>query len=282
MQGKREDPLTLAKLSFLVRYGLMTLKLAISPCPNDTFVFHGLISGHVISPEPLSIEFADIQKLNEGMAEERFDLCKVSAVAAIRHSDNYRLCSVGAALGYGVGPLVVARPGATPIGPLSRILAPGEATTAYALFRHFFPEAVSGVKQAVFSEIMPALLKGEADYGVVIHEGRFVYQSLGLECLADLGVLWEQRYSLPLPLGCLVAHRRVGQDVQKDFEDVVRACIDFSYANRVLAYETMKLHAQELDERAIWAHVDLYVNQWSLDLGETGRAAFKRLGDVLY
>ena len=258
----------------------MTIKLAISPCPNDTFVFHGLISGQVIPPQPLSIELFDIQKLNEGMEEECFDFCKVSAVAAIRHSDKYRMCSVGAALGYGVGPLVVARPGAAPIGPRSRVLAPGEGTTAYALFKHFFPEVVSGVKQTVFSEIMPALLKGEADYGVVIHEGRFVYQSLGLDCMADLGALWEQRYSLPLPLGCLVAHRRLGHDVKNDFEEAVRASIRFSYANRGLAYETMSLHAQELDEHAIWAHVDLYVNQWSLDLGEAGWAAFKRLGDV--
>lgn len=258
----------------------MTIKLAISPCPNDTFVFCGLISGQVISHQPLSIELADIQKLNEGMAEERFDLCKVSAVAAIRHSDRYRLCSVGAALGYGVGPLVVARPGAAPIGPLSRVLAPGEATTAYALFRHFFPEAFSGVKQTVFSEIMPALLKGEADYGVVIHEGRFVYQSLGLECLADLGALWERRYRLPLPLGCLVAHKRVSVDTQQLFEKAVRSSIDFSYANRSMAYETMKLHAQELDQNAIWSHVDLYVNQWSLDLGDVGMAAFERLADV--
>ncbi|MFO0003779.1 MAG: MqnA/MqnD/SBP family protein, partial [bacterium] len=99
----------------------------------------------------------------------------------------------------------------------SKVVAPGPATTAYTLLRHFFPE-VSSVRQMVFSEIMPAILRGEADYGVVIHEGRFVYQDFGLECVADLGALWEKRYEVPLPLGCLVAHRRVAREFKSAFE----------------------------------------------------------------
>jgi 1,4-dihydroxy-6-naphthoate synthase len=258
----------------------MSATLAISPCPNDTFIFHGILSGCVSLPCPLAIELHDIQELNEGMAAERFDLCKVSSVAALKHTTSYEICSVGAALGYGVGPLLVSRPGAQPLNAHSRVVAPGEATTAYALLRHFFPE-LSSVRQLVFSEIMPALLRGEADYGVIIHEGRFVYQRLGLVCAADLGALWEERYSAPLPLGCLVAHRRVGDRLRGELERAVRESLAYSYAHREEALATMRAHAQELDERALWAHVDLYVNQWSCDLGTEGRGAFVQLSKLV-
>lgn len=258
----------------------MTPTLAFSPCPNDTFIFHGIIAGRISLPLPMAIELRDIQELNEGMAAERFDLCKVSSVAALKHSETYRICSVGAALGYGVGPLLVSRPGAAPLDSRSRVVAPGSATTAYALLRHFFPQ-VTSVRQLVFSEIMPALLRGEADYGVIIHEGRFVYERLGLVCVADLGSLWEGRYAVPLPLGCLVAHRRVADAVRGELEDAVRRSLEYSYAHRDEAFRTMRVHAQELDESAIWAHVDLYVNQWSYDLGTEGRVAFDRLSQVV-
>ena len=258
----------------------MSHVVAISPCPNDTFIFHGVLTGRVALPSPVTFELLDIQELNEGIAAERFDLCKVSSVAALRHSATYEVCSVGAALGYGVGPLLVARPGAAPLGERSRVLAPGSATTAFALLRHFFPQAAS-VSQVVFSDIMPALVRGDADYGVVIHEGRFVYQALGLRCVADLGALWEERYQVPLPLGCLVAHRRVAREWKAAFESAVRASIEYSYAHRDEALATMRAHAQELDDRAIWSHVNLYVNQWSSELGSTGKAAFERLASVM-
>jgi 1,4-dihydroxy-6-naphthoate synthase len=258
----------------------MRLSLAFSPCPNDTFVFHAILAGRVHLPQDMAIELKDIQELNEGCAAERFDLCKVSSVSALRHAETYRICSVGAALGYGVGPLLVARPGAGPLDASARILAPGRDTTAYALLRHFFPH-VESIEQVVFSEIMPALLRGEADYGVVIHEGRFVYEKLGLTCIADLGALWEDRYELPLPLGCLVAHARVDRALQNDFESAVRRSIEYSYAHRDEALVTMRTHAQELDDRALWAHVDLYVNRWSVDLGDEGRAALERLSQVV-
>jgi 1,4-dihydroxy-6-naphthoate synthase len=125
---------------------------------------------------------------------------------------------------------------------------------------------------------MPALERGEADYGVVIHEGRFTYKARGLELVADLGTLWEERFRLPLPLGCFVAHMRVSENVRRAMSDLVRRSIEYGYAHREEAYETMKRHAQELDRDAIWSHVDLYVNEWSLSLGETGYAAFEELG----
>lgn len=256
------------------------MTLAFSPCPNDTFVFHAILAGRVRLPQDMAIELQDIQELNEGCVGQRFDLCKVSSVTALRLAPTYRICSVGAALGYGVGPLLVARPGARPLDAGVRILAPGIDTTAYTLLRHFFPH-VTSVQQVVFSEIMPALLRGEADYGVVIHEGRFVYEGLGLTCVADLGALWEDRYALPLPLGCLVAHLRVSSQLQFEFESAVRRSIEYGYAHRDEALETMRAHAQELDERALWAHVDLYVNRWSIELGAEGQAALERLREVV-
>lgn len=258
----------------------MTLRVALSPCPNDTFVFHGLLAGKIALPSSVEFELLDIQELNEGLTSERFDICKVSSVAALRHRDTYEVCSVGAALGYGVGPLLVSRPGAVALGAGARVLAPGIDTTAFALMRHFFPKAAD-VRQVVFSEIMPALVRGDADYGVVIHEGRFVYRSLGLECVADLGGLWEERYRVPLPLGCLVAHRRVAREWKSAFEAAIRASIHYSYEHREHALLTMRTHAQELDDSAIWSHVDLYVNQWSVELGATGEAALMRLRELL-
>lgn len=258
----------------------MKFSLAFSPCPNDTFMMHGIMSGEVCDDGlELDISLLDIQELNTAMRDGRFDFCKVSSVAAMKCLDQYELCSVGAALGYGVGPLLLRRPGAGTIGDRARVLCPGEATTAHALFRSFYPH-VGSVEQTVFSDIMPALCRGDADFGVVIHEGRFTYGSFGLELVADLGALWEERWKLPLPLGCLVAHRRVSEPTRKIFESLVKKSIECSYQRREAAFRTMQQYAQELDEKAIWSHVELYVNQWSLDLGDTGREAFKALGSL--
>ncbi len=239
---------------------------------------HGIMTGKVrCDGLEFDISLFDIQELNAGMLEQRFDFCKVSSVAAIRNSGHYELCSSGAALGYGVGPLLLRRPGAGPLQSGSVVLCPGAATTAFTLLRHFYPDAASGVRHCLFSEIMPALERGDADYGVVIHEGRFTYKARGLELVADLGTLWEERFALPLPLGCFVAHTRVSEDVRRALSDLVRCSIEYGYAHREEVFQTMKQHAQELDADAIWSHVDLYVNQWSLSLGETGYAAFEEL-----
>jgi 1,4-dihydroxy-6-naphthoate synthase len=256
----------------------MKYTLAFSPCPNDTFMMHGIMAGKVRSAGiEFDISLLDIQELNSAMVNERFDFSKVSSIAAVRNLSMYELCPTGAALGYGVGPLLLRRPGALALGEDSVVLCPGATTTACALFREFYPDAVGGIQHCLFSEIMPALEREEADYGVVIHEGRFTYKARGLELVADLGNLWEERFSLPLPLGCFVAHTRVGAAAQREVSELVRRSIEYGYSHREEVYETMKRHAQELDEQAIWSHVDLYVNEWSLALGQTGSAAFGQL-----
>ena len=256
----------------------MKYTLAISPCPNDTFMMHALLKGHVHREGmEFDVSFLDIQELNAALSEGRFDFCKVSSIAALDYSSEYQLCSAGAALGYGVGPLLLKHPKAAPLTAYSSVLCPGANTTACALFGYFYPEAKSAVRHRVFSDIMPALERAEADFGVVIHEGRFTYQAYGLERVADLGAMWESTCKLPLPLGCIVARRTIHGSVRKDFEDLVRSSITYAYQHREEVSHTMRQYAQELGSEALWSHVDLYVNQWSLDLGAEGKAAFEKL-----
>jgi 1,4-dihydroxy-6-naphthoate synthase len=147
-------------------------------------------------------------------------------------------------------------------------------TTAYLLFQRFFPRATS-VRHVVFSEIMPALERGDADYGVVIHEGRFTYAQSGLSLTADLGALWEKEFSLPLPLGCIVADRALPKDHRVAFSRAVRESIEYGYAHKEETFATMRRFAQELADPVIWQHVELYVNEWSIELGDDGGRAFE-------
>lgn len=259
----------------------MRYKLGISTCPNDTFMFHALLERRVVCDGfDLDIELMDVQQLNEGLAKGIFHLSKASAYAAVRLVDRFEICPSGAALGYGVGPLVLCRPGAPEDISQARILTPGSMTTANLLFSRYFPSA-RNVSHIVFSEIMPALVQGTADYGVVIHEGRFTYRESGLSLIADLGVLWEKEFSLPLPLGCIVADRSLPQAHREAFSAAMRRSIEYGYAHRDDALITMRRYAQELSDDVIWQHVDLYVNRWSLDLGDDGRSAFQRLLDLV-
>jgi len=258
----------------------MRLRVGISTCPNDTFMFHALLAGKIETGAlQLAIELLDIQELNEGVLRGRFDCSKASAAMAVSLSDRFEICDAGAALGFGVGPLLVARPNAGPLSAGSCVLCPGERTTAYLLMRRFFPKA-STIEHRVFSEIMPALCRGEFDYGVVIHEGRFTYESHGLTCMADLGTLWEETEQIPLPLGVVVVDRALPREVRECFGGLVRRSIEYAMEHREEALSTMQRFAQELDESVIWAHVDLYVNKWSLTLGDEGTRAVQALARV--
>lgn len=259
----------------------MTYSLAISTCPNDTFMFHAILEGRIdLGDLDVSIELGDVQELNERVQRGELDFSKVSCFAAAVLAEQYEIVSAGAALGFGVGPLLLARPGAPALGAGARIICPGALTTAGLLFRRFFPH-VPRAENRVFSEIMPALSRGEADYGVVIHEGRFTYQAMGLELVADLGALWEKEYRLPLPLGCVVASRKLPERVRHSFSELVRASVMYGFAHRAETLATMKRYAQELDEAVIWSHVDLYVNDWSVDLGSEGRRALEVFFDLV-
>lgn len=256
------------------------VRIGISTCPNDTFLFHALLEGHV-RPSGIGLEFEllDVEELNERMLAGCFELAKTSFHAMLALGQRVWLLPSGAALGFGVGPLLLAAPGrgARPPGPQTRVLTPGRWTTACLLYRLLFP-APARLEHLRFSEILPALAAGRADLGVCIHEARFTWREHGVEWVADLGSLWEERTGAAVPLGGLCVRRDLGRDLARELARAVRASLDWALAHREACLPTMRRHAQEQEERVLWAHVDLYVNAWTRELGPTGREALRTLG----
>ena len=253
----------------------MRYTLGISTCPNDTFMFHAILERRIdLHGLEFETSLHDVQELNTLVSQGRLDISKVSCYAAAKMHGTYEIGPAGAAIGFGVGPLLLKRRGAPPLDRNARVLCPGTLTTAGLLYRRFFPDGARA-ENLIFSEIMPALVEGRADYGVVIHEGRFTYQKLGLELVADLGSLWEAAYRLPLPLGCIVASHHVPKGEREKIHDCVRRSVEYAFANREETLPTMRRYAQELDDGVMWSHVELYVNQWSVDLGTEGRRALE-------
>jgi len=255
-----------------------SIRLGISPCPNDTFAFHALMN-RLVDWRGLDfqIELLDIQELNERLFAGTFDVAKTSFHAALYLSDRYVVLPSGSALGFGVGPLLLsAVEGAVPTSSDQRTLCPGQHTTAALLFDLFYPETTA-VEQVVFSDIMPALRRGEAEFGVCIHEGRFTWQKEGLGLVEDLGTRWEETTDAPLPLGGLVASRVLPPETIATVQQVIRESLEYSLADRDLALPTMREYAQEFDDDVLMQHVDLYVNDWTVDLGEVGASALGEL-----
>lgn len=255
-----------------------TIRLGISTCPNDTFAFHGLLTGAVATRGlEIAFELLDIEELNRRMLRGEFDVCKVSFAAALDMAERVVVLPSGSALGFGVGPLVLAATaGARPRDPRQLTVCPGAHTTAALLFGLFHPHTTR-VEHVVFSDVMPRLAAGTADFGVCIHEGRFTYQAHGLHLVEDLGARWEAETSAPLPLGGIVASRRLPADVLGAVQRAIRASLDLALAEPAAALPTMRRHAQEFADDVLMRHVDLYVNDWTLDLGPTGRRALDEL-----
>ena len=260
------------------------IALGISPCPNDTFAFHALLSRSIPTPE-LELEFtlADVEELNRRFLAGEFDASKLS-FAALAGRRGLRVLSAGSALGFGVGPVLLAAPGRRAergadgrprLAREARVLCPGAHTTATLLYRSFHP-GEGRVEQRVFSEILPELARGAADFGVCIHEGRFTYAAHGLELVEDLGARWEERERAPLPLGGIVAREALGTQVLAALEDALGRSIDAARADPASALATMRRHAQEHDDAVLWKHVELYVNAWTRELGPEGRRAIER------
>ena len=253
-----------------------TLQICISPCPNDTFAFAGLLEqqsdDHGLA---LEIELLDVEQSNERLARGEFDAAKASFHAALRLSDDLALLSAGSALGYGVGPLLLRRPGAPPLCPGARVLCPGAWTTATMLYQLFY--GAPPAEQLLFSKIMPALEAGLADYGVCIHEGRFTFKERGLELVEDLGARWETAFGCALPLGGILFRKRHGEALALRLTKAIEASIAWARAQPERALAIMRRHAQELSDEVLWAHVDLYVNSDTLCLSGAARAALGKL-----
>lgn len=222
----------------------------------------------------VEVTYLDIEQLNAAALERRYDItkCSTAILGAVAHS--YALLDSGSALGRGNGPLLVRRKGET--APLRRIAVPGEHTTANRLVMRLFPDIEERVPM-LFSEIAEAVERGDYDGGVLIHEGRFVYHKRNLELVADLGLEWEAQMGLPLPLGSIIAARDMGDEVLERFEALLRRSIEYAFANPMASREFIKQHAQELDDEVIDSHIALFVNDYSLSLGDEGRRAVEAL-----
>lgn len=256
------------------------LRIAFSPCPNDTFVFDAWAHDRVPDAPALDVTFADIDITN-GMAERgELDVLKVSYAVLPWVLQEYALLPCGGALGRGCGPLVLTKePGTDLTG--RTVAVPSERSTAYLLFRLWAAEAVpGGVGEIVvmpFDEIMPAVRDGKVDAGLVIHEARFTYQNYGLHNLADMGRHWEDTTGLPIPLGAIIAKRSLGADTLKLLAESVRASVRMAWDDPQASRPYVLEHAQEMDPSVADQHIGLYVNEFTADLGEHGYAAIRGL-----
>ncbi|MCL6550749.1 MAG: 1,4-dihydroxy-6-naphthoate synthase [Acidothermus cellulolyticus] len=249
------------------------LRIAFSPCPNDTFVFHAWVHGLLPDAPPVAVTFADVDVTNTAAERGEFDVVKVSYAALPWLLDRYALLPTGGALGRGCGPLVLTAGRRDLRGAVVGV--PGERTTAYLLFRMWARgRGVADIRVLPYAEIMPAVRDGRIDAGLVIHEARFTYPAYGLECLADLGEWWESTTGLPIPLGAIVARREL--DVAR-ITDVVRASVRYARAHPSASAEFVAQHAQEMDPAVQARHIALYVNDFTVELGEGGYAAVRGL-----
>jgi 1,4-dihydroxy-6-naphthoate synthase len=252
----------------------VTLSLAFSPCPNDTFVFHALAHGQVAGAPPVEVTYADVDVTNNAAERGAFDLVKVSYAALPWLLGRYALLPCGGALGYGCGPLVLTRGAATVEG--GKVAVPGDRTTAYLLFRLWAAQArPASIEVVPFHEIMPGVAEGRYDAGLVIHEARFTYQRYGLTAIADLGEWWQGETGLPIPLGAILAKRDTvdAAEATRWVRDSVRQ----AWADPGRSQEYVLAHAQEMEPDVARQHIALYVNQFTENLGEDGYAAVRAL-----
>lgn len=263
------------------------IDLAISPCPNDTFIFHALAE-QGLAGRPVQLEFADVEELNRRAIEEaRHMITKLSFFAMLHVQDRYELLPSGGALGRGCGPLLISRhaePAPDPARDVRRILIPGRYTTANLLTRLFLkargvdPESVEFVPTR-YDRIIPELLAGAAEFGVIIHEERFTYKARGLHPVMDLGEWWEQTTGAPIPLGCIALRKDAPEDVRVAVTPAIQASLAAAWAAPqdpgLRAF--VKCYSQELADDVIQSHIDLYVNDFTRDIGALGRAAIEEL-----
>ena len=266
------------------------LRLAYSPCPNDTYVFHAWVHGLVPGVPPVEERLEDIDVLNHLALRGEADVVKVSMHAFAHLQESYALLHSGGALGRGCGPLVVARKDSRlrPAASVQRVAAladhlgqarvaiPGELTTA-ALLLGLFTGGIARPVVMPFERIMPAVSSGQVDAGVIIHEGRFTYAAHGLRRLVDLGEWWEETTGLPIPLGGIVVSRTLERSLQQSAESAMRASVEYAGLHPDAALAYVRAHAQEMDPAVCQAHIDLYVNEFTRDYGSEGEEAIRRL-----
>lgn len=255
----------------------MKLTLGFSPCPNDTFIFDALIH-HKIDTEGLDFEvfFDDVETLNKKAFACELDITKLSYHAYAYAIKDYVLLDAGSALGFGVGPMLICKNEQDLSNPNLKVGIPGKYTTANFLLSLAYPHLQNKVEM-VFSDIEQQLLNGEIDLGLIIHENRFTYQDKGLQKVKDLGEYWEETTKCAIPLGGIVIKRGLPDDVKQKVNRLIRKSVEYAFANPKSALSFIKSHAQEMEEAVMYKHIDLYVNKYSVDLGEDGKKAIEIL-----
>ncbi|VBB41300.1 1,4-dihydroxy-6-naphtoate synthase [uncultured Desulfatiglans sp.] len=253
------------------------LEIGYSPCPNDTFIMAALAEGRIDTPLRFQPVLADVETLNVWAEKGRLPVTKLSFFALGHVLEGYGLLSTGAALGKGCGPLLIARPG-TPPNRLETacVASPGKRTTAGLLLSLYLGREPA-FRQMVYSEIMPSVERGECEFGLIIHESRFTYPAHGLEAVLDLGAWWEETTGCPIPLGGIAARRDLGPEAARLVNQAIRASLLAARAGGDAISDYTRRHAQEMDPEVMRRHIDLYVNDYSLDLGTAGLAAVETL-----
>ena len=253
------------------------LTFGFSPCPNDTFAFHALVHGHVDAPFRVRPVLLDIEELNRRAHDGAFDLTKLSVGAFAGVGGRYRLLRSGAALGHGVGPLVVARePRPLDEAVRGRVAIPGRETTAFRLLGLAAP-ALGEVREVRYDRILAAVRDGDVDVGLIIHESRFTYQDHGLVKIVDLGDWWESQTGLPVPLAGICARADLDPELAAAAEAAIRASVAYAFAFPEASRPYVRAHSQEMSDEVCDQHIRLYVNAHSLDIGDQGLAAIGRL-----
>ena len=256
----------------------MNLTLGFSPCPNDTFIFHALLHG-LIRTDDLQLDtvIEDVETLNEWAFDERLDVTKASFHTYLKVKDTYALLDSGAALGFGVGPLLIARE------PLNHdeiidgpIAIPGENTTAHMLFRLRYPEA-KNKDFVLFSDVESAVLDGRAVAGVIIHENRFTYESKNLVKILDLGEYWESETGTPIPLGAILAKKSLGTELIQKIDQLIKASVEHALLHPDDSLPFTEKYASEMDPDVMQKHIKTYVYEFSISLQNSGMAAVREL-----
>jgi 1,4-dihydroxy-6-naphthoate synthase len=257
-----------------------TIQIGFSPCPNDTFIFDALVHKKIdtgdLNFEPV---LADVETLNEWAMNQKLAITKLSYGVLPLVLNHYRLLNSGSALGTGVGPLLVKRKEDSELKVEENLVAiPGEHTTAHLLFSLAYPEAKNKIFLR-YDDIENFVIEGKG-YGVIIHENRFTYQDKGLVKIKDLGDYWEQQTGQPIPLGGIVIDKNIDKSLQRRIDELIKKSIEYSFSNYPTLSQYVKGNAQEMSEDVMRKHINLYVNSYSLNLGDEGRKAVKKLLEV--
>lgn len=252
----------------------MQLKLGFSPCPNDTFIFNALVNGLVSDPDfSFQIELADVEALNQTAIRREADITKLSFGTIPAVSADYQILDAGSALGFGCGPLLVSKQILSPDQlKNARVAIPGFNTTANLLMSMAYPEILDK-KAFLFSDIEDAVLRGDADLGLIIHENRFTYERRGLLKIADLGAWWEDTFQLPIPLGCIAIRRNLDEKIKQRVSGLIRKSVELAFQHPEATMPYVSEHAQAMEVEVMKQHIALYVNEYSVSLGNKGRNA---------